>query len=143
MTALRKIIIAALAATAIGTQAQAQEVRSDTIGSADLQWKQMFPGVKFAPAYGDWEKGAHGKFVMIDYGAEVPLHLHSNDYHAVIVSGRMANLFAGGERVEIGPGDYFYMAAKRPHAHQCMSREGCVFYTYGDALWDIEVSSRP
>lgn len=129
---------AAVAGVALCAGAQAKA--GDSIAVADLQWKEMFPGVKFAPSYGDWEKGAHGKFVRIDHGAKVPLHLHSNDYRAVLISGRMANLFEGDQRTEVGAGDYFYMAAKRAHAHECMTEDGCFFYTYGDGLWDIEVS---
>lgn len=82
---------------------------------------------------------AHGKFVRIDKGAQVPLHLHTNDYHAVFVSGRMTNVFDGGQRIEIRPGDYFYMAARRPHSHECQSDEGCLFYTSGSGTWDIQL----
>jgi beta-alanine degradation protein BauB len=132
------LMAAAVAAAALCTGGQAKA--GDTIAVADLQWKEMFPGVKFALSYGDWEKGAHGKFVRIDHGTKVPLHLHSNDYHAVLISGRMANLFEGGQRTEVATGDYFYMAGKRPHAHECMTQDGCFFYTYGAEAWDIELS---
>ena len=124
-------------AICVGTQAKAR----DTIASSELEWKEIVPGAAFAASYGDWEKGAHGKFVRIDRGAQIPMHIHSNDYHAVIVSGRMVNLFADDQKTAVGPGDYFYMAAKRPHSHDCVSEGGCVFYTYGDALWDIEVTA--
>jgi quercetin dioxygenase-like cupin family protein len=126
-----------VAAAAISSMAPAQ--RSEALGRADLRWQEMVPGVSFAPVYGDWNKEGHGKFVRILHGTEVPLHIHNNDYHAVVVAGRMANLFEDGERTEVGPGDYFYMGAGRPHAHNCISEEPCFFYTYGDESWDIEL----
>ena len=125
-------------AGSFGAAAWAQT--ADTVAKANLEWKEIVPGASFAAAYGDWEKGAHGKFVKIARGAEIPMHFHTNDYHAVIVSGQLVNLFDGGQKTETGPGDYFYMAAKRPHSHECLSEEGCIFYTYGDGLWDIEVT---
>lgn len=126
----------ALAALAAGGAAAKD---ADRMAASDLQWREMFPGVTFAPAYGDWEKGSHAKFVRIAKGAVVPLHTHSNGYHAVVISGRMANLFEGGARQEVAAGDYFRMDAKRPHAHDCLTEEPCFFYTYGDGLWDIAV----
>jgi quercetin dioxygenase-like cupin family protein len=99
----------------------------------------MFPGVEFAPAYGDWEKEAHGKFVRFAPGGMAPMHTHTNAYHAVMISGQMANLYDEG-RSNVGPGDYWFVAARRPHGHECVSAEPCFFYTYGDALWDIQLS---
>ena len=137
MTKFWQAATIALAAGAVCVAAQAKA--GETIAAGDLEWKEIVPGASFAAAYGDWEKGGHGKFVRIQRGAQIPMHTHSNDYRAVVVSGRMVNLFGGDQKTEVAPGDYFYMAAKRPHSHQCLSEEGCVFYTYGDRLWDIEV----
>ena len=125
---------AALAAlTFLGAAAAAQ----DRVVPASLQWKEIVPGAHFAAAYGDWEKEAHGKFVRFVKGVHVPLHRHTNDYHGVAISGRLVNVFEGGRKVELAPGDYFHMAAMRAHAHECLSEEGCLFYTHGDKLWDF------
>ena len=70
-------------------------------------------------------------------GVEVPLHRHTNGYHGVAISGRLVNVFEGGAKVELAPGDYFHMAAMRAHAHECLSAEGCLFYTHGEQLWDF------
>lgn len=125
----------ALAAAAAPAIAQAP----DTLSQGELQWRTMFPGVEFAPAYGDWEKEAHGKFVRFAPGTTVPMHTHSGAYHGVMISGRMANLLDAGSRVAIEPGSYFYIAATRPHGHECISAEPCLFYTYGDTLWDLQL----
>jgi anti-sigma factor ChrR (cupin superfamily) len=112
---------------------------ADRLQQGDLQWREMFPGVTFAPAYGDWEREAHGKFVTILPGTEIPLHLHSGGYSAVMIAGRMDNIFEGDQRDGLAPGDYFRMDGGRLHAHDCVSEEPCLFYTYSDGAWDIEV----
>jgi quercetin dioxygenase-like cupin family protein len=127
----------ALAAFSIAAAAYAQS--DDVITRSALEWREMIPGVSFAPAYGDWEKGAHAKYVQISNSAKIPLHTHSSGYHAVLVSGRMANLYDGGQRAELSPGDHFHMAARRPHSHQCLSEEPCFFYTHSAGSWDLAV----
>lgn len=136
---MQKSRAAAAAAVVFSIGAAAFAQGGDSIARSELQWREIVPGASFAAAYGDWEKGAHGKYVQIVKGAQIPLHVHSNEYRAVMVSGRMANVLDAGTRVEIAPGDFFHMAAKRPHSHECLTEEPCFFYTYGDGHWDIEV----
>lgn len=136
---MRKLRAAAAAAVVLSVCGAAYAQGADRLARGDLQWREIVPGASFAAAYGDWEKGAHGKFVRIVNSAQIPLHVHSNEYRAVMISGRMVNILDAGTRVEVAPGDYFHMAAKRPHSHQCLTEEPCLFYTYGDGHWDIEV----
>lgn len=133
--AFAAVAAAAIAAFAAPSLAQAP----DHLTVARLQWQTMFPGVDFAPAYGHWETEAHGKYVRFAPGTEVPMHTHTNAYHGVMISGRMANLFDGGARAEVSPGDYWHIANARPHGHECLSKEPCLFYTYSDALWDLQL----
>lgn len=108
----------------------------DRVAPSAVQWKEIVPGVHFGAVHGDWEKGAHGKYVRFAKGVQIPIHRHSNEYHALLLSGRVVNLFEGGRRVEISPGDYFYMAAGRAHSHECLSDGGCLLYAYGQERWD-------
>ena len=133
---MRQVLSASIAVMAsLASVASAQG--SDRIAPGGVQWKEIVPGAHFGAVYGDWEKGAHGKYVRFVKGVQIPLHRHTNAYHAVAISGRIVNLFEGGKRVEIAPGDYFHMAAMRAHSHECLSDGGCLFYTYGDRLWDF------
>ena len=127
--------IATAATTFFGTAVSAQG--GDRLSPTGVQWKEIVPGAHFAATYGDWEKGPHGKYVRFVKGVQIPMHRHSNEYHAVSLSGRVVNLFEGGRKVEIAPGDYFYMAAGRAHSHECLSDGGCLFYTYGTQPWDF------
>lgn len=135
----RTIIAAAAAAALFASASPALAQPPEILPAAQLEWREMFPGVVFAPAYGDWEKGAHGKYVRFDTGTMVPMHTHTNAYHGVMISGRMANLYDAGKRVEVGPGDYWYVAGARAHGHECLSKEPCFFYTYGDDLWNLQL----
>ncbi|MGI8704499.1 MAG: cupin domain-containing protein [Sphingomicrobium sp.] len=135
----KTMISAAAAAAMLVSASPALAQPPENLAAAQLEWREMFSGVEFAPAYGDWEKQTHGKYVRFVPAAKVPMHMHSNPYHGVMISGRMANLYDGGKRVEIDPGDYWYVAGARPHGHECLSSEPCFFYTYGDSLWDIEL----
>lgn len=121
----------------LATSAAAQA--PETLGSPDLQWKEMIPGVSFAPAFGDWERGAHGKFVRIAPGGKVPPHTHSQPYHAVFVSGRLANSVNGAAAAEVRSGEYWHMAGGRVHAHECVSDEPCFFYTHSTGPWDVQL----
>lgn len=134
---MRTIPLAAAPALALLLAAGGSAQAPDTVPHGDLEWREIVPGVAFAAAYGDWEREAHGKFVRIDSGANVPLHTHGHPYHAVLISGRLTNNFADGARVELSPGDYWLMAAGRAHGHDCLSEEPCLAFAYGDALWDI------
>lgn len=133
-----RIALAAASITAIASLAAVASAQgSDRIAPAAIAWKEIVPGAHFGAAYGDWEKGAHGKFVRFAKGVQIPMHRHTNEYHAVAISGRLVNLFEGGRRVDIAPGDYFYMAGGRAHSHECVSDEGCLFYTYAGKAWDF------
>jgi quercetin dioxygenase-like cupin family protein len=134
---MKRMWMAAAAMVAGAAAAGAQP--GDRLGLQELDWRQMFPGVHFAPAYGAWEEGAHGKYVRIVPGTEIPLHTHPGGYHAVMLSGRMVNILDRDTRVELAPGDSFEMAGGRLHAHDCVSQEPCLFYTHSGQAWSIEV----
>jgi quercetin dioxygenase-like cupin family protein len=110
------------------------------VHASEVEWAEIIPGVRFAVVYGEWDKEAHGKLISFDPGARTPLHVHSGGYHGVVVEGIVTNPYAGEKgEVEMGPGTYWYVPAGVPHVTACVSEEPCVFYTYADGAWDIEV----
>lgn len=134
-----KALTAAAGIAVFTTGASALPKGAETLPSDQLQWREMIPNaVSFAPARGAWEKGAHAKFARVQPGATVPMHTHSRAYHGVLLSGRLTNLLdSGSTRVELAPGDYWYMADHRAHGHVCTSAEPCLAYTHSDGAWDI------
>ncbi|WP_265570368.1 cupin domain-containing protein [Sphingomicrobium nitratireducens] len=127
----------AIGLLALGTAAAAHG--PENLAASELEWVEIIPGVDFAPAFGDWAKEGHGKFVRLAPGASVPMHTHSGSYEGVFVSGEMVNILDGGTRVAVGPGHYFQMAGGRLHGHECVSEVPCFFYTHSPAAWDIQV----
>lgn len=107
------------------------------VAHEDLEWVEVVPGISFAAAYGQWDREAHGKFIRFEPGASAPLHRHSSAYRGVIIRGRLTNPYPGGQAVEMGPGDYWHVPAGMAHSNECVSEEPCLFFTYGDAPWDI------
>lgn len=130
----------ALAMPAFAAHATAQEADArGPVAQEDLEWVEIIPGISFAAAYGQWAEGAHGKFIRFDAGAAAPMHRHSSAYRGVIIQGELTNPYPGEEAVVMGPGDYWHVPAGMAHANECVSDEPCLFFTYGDAPWDIEV----
>jgi hypothetical protein len=131
--------MAAAVALLAGPAPAAPAQDTGTLPASALQWRDMIPNVvAFAPAYGDWEKGAHAKFARVQPGATVPMHTHTRAYHAVLIAGRLTNLLdATPTRVELAPGDYWFMAAGRAHGHVCTSPEPCLAYVHSDGAWDL------
>lgn len=128
-----KIVVAASAAFALSMSAT---THAEPTPAPEPQWREMAPGSQFAPAYGDWEKEAHGKLIRLAAGLDVPFHSHSSDYHAVMISGRMTNVYRDGRTTIIGSGDVWDMPAGVPHAHKCVSEVPCLLYTHMPAAWD-------
>ncbi len=72
-----------------------------------------------------------GGMFRVPAGGESPLHTHTSDYWAVMVSG----IESARERVEdapvkIVPGATWFQSAKVPHINKCMGPEECVFFVY-------------
>ncbi|MDX1421000.1 MAG: cupin domain-containing protein [Rubricoccaceae bacterium] len=105
-----------------------------------LEWVEIVPGVTFAATHGDMMAEAHGKLIRFDAGVSTPVHTHTNAYHGVVIQGRVTNPYSDDEALrEMGAGDYWYVPGGAPHRTACVSEEPCLFYTYGDAAWDVAV----
>jgi quercetin dioxygenase-like cupin family protein len=106
----------------------------------ELEWQEMIPGVEFANVKGDWAKGAHGKMVRFQPGTFVPMHIHSGAYDGVMIAGRLTNPYPGENAPwEMGPGDFWSVAAEAPHENRCVSDEPCIFFTASGDAWDAEL----
>lgn len=136
----RSLLLAVVVVAFSAGEAAAQGAEAPPpIAQDDLEWVEIIPGVEFAAVYGDWAEGAHAKFARFAPGMVAPLHTHTHAYHGVVVQGEFTNPYPGEEDVVMGPGDYWYVPAGMAHGNECVSDDPCVFFTYGDALWDIEM----
>lgn len=86
--------------------------REDDTGAYHLRWRANRPAWPYYPA-------AWGLFsTAMDY------------------AGFMTMWLDKGRR---GEARYWYVPGGAPHVTACVSQEPCLFYTYADGAWDIEV----
>jgi hypothetical protein len=85
--------------------------------------------LKAAPAYGDLANGAHSTFVKLPAGFVSPLHTHTEDYYAVVISGVVANeVNAAVKDRPLPPGSYWFQKGKASHVTKCLSTNECVVF---------------
>lgn len=85
--------------------------------------------LKAAVGFGDLSKGAHSTFVKLPANFVSPLHIHSEDYYGVVISGVVANAVdATAQDVPLAPGSYWFQKGKAPHVTKCLSANECVVF---------------
>jgi beta-alanine degradation protein BauB len=89
-----------------------------------------------APAYGDLSQGPHGTFIKMPAGFVSPVHIHTDDYWAVVLSGVMVNGKPGSTDISLPPGSYFFQKGGERHVTKCTSKEGCVFFVNQSGKFD-------
>ena len=84
-----------------------------------------------APLWGNMQKTAYGRLSKWNSGTKSPMHMHSNAYHSVILSGTFENVMADTKQVQKHTaGSYYYMPANTKHLTRCVSAEPCVMYLH-------------
>lgn len=108
------------------------------IPADDIKWVDVpqMAGVKMAVVQGDATKGAHHSFVKLPAGFTAPLHHHTADHYATVLSGTMVFTVDGKEQ-RLPAGSYFSFTGKRPHVTKCDAGADCVIYNDVRAKWDV------
>jgi len=87
----------------------------------DVPTLPLFDGIAIRPVLG---VALNIQEVILEPGAEAPVHRHDEEQLGYVVSGRCH--FTDGERHwELGPGDCYHAPPGAPHGATAMS-EGCV-----------------
>ena len=124
-------IIAAGALLASGTG------KAVMVSKGELKWKDMgIPGVVSAQVSGDMKTGPSRFFLKYPVGLTTPLHSHTADHYATVISGSVT-LTAGGKTAKLGPGSYFSLTGNIPHVAKVMGKEPVVFFIEADGPWDL------
>ena len=98
-----------------------------------LKWAPVDPsnaaGPELAIVTGDLQKGG-GFFLKLPAGFKPPLHTHTADYHAVVISGAPRHWIAGEEKKAqpLGLGSYWFQPGGQPHGDECPGKEPCLLY---------------
>lgn len=109
------------------------------IATGDLAWRSLFGpgGPDRAVAFGDPATGPHGFYLRLPPVWESGWHTHSGTYHAVVIEGRIANLYRNQPTdIVLGPGGYFATQGGVAHNTKCLSETPCVVYVQIDAAFD-------
>jgi anti-sigma factor ChrR (cupin superfamily) len=110
-----------------------------TVPVGDLKWKDAgpeTPGVQYAAVAGDPMKGAGKFFVKLPSGFSVPLHHHTADHFAVVVSGTVVQNVDGQDHT-FPPGSFFGYTGKKQHTTSCTDPAGCVIFVDAHSKWDV------
>ena len=81
-----------------------------------------------APAYGDLAHGAHGTFIKMPAGFVSPVHIHTEDYWGVVISGVAVNGLPGSADVALPVGSYWLQKGGERHVTKCISPNECIFF---------------
>jgi beta-alanine degradation protein BauB len=88
------------------------------------------------PAYGDLAKGAHGTFIRMPAHFVSPLHRHTEDYFAVVISGVGVNTQPAKDDVPLAVGSYWFQRGGENHVTKCLSDTDCLFFLYQPGKFD-------
>jgi len=94
-----------------------------------LKWFDTGIGpMQAANAYGDMQKEGHGTFLKMPGGFASPIHSHTNEYDAVVLSGTIVNSEVGEKDITMNAGSYWHQVGKHQHVTKCVSKEGCLVF---------------
>lgn len=131
------LILSISAALMVGTPMLTAGADSAVVvAKADLKWKDMGNGITAAPVSGNMEKGASRFFLKYPVGLVTPKHHHDADHYVTVVSGTIT-LTAEGKDHKLGPGSYFALTNKAPHAAKVEGNEDAVFFIQADGPWNV------
>jgi quercetin dioxygenase-like cupin family protein len=111
-----------------------------TMVPEDLKWVEVpkSGGVLVANVSGDIMKGAYAAFAKIPAGQMHPLHTHSKDTKAVVVSGTFLLTAEDGVEKKIGPGGYFSVSGGLRHTSGCAAGAPCLLFQEGPGAFDMK-----
>ena len=137
------LMIGGLAGGALVASAAAKkEIVQQTI--ADLEWHDVAPGLP-VKASDSWKGpgGSHCAFNKFPKGFLAPLHSHSKDLHAVVLSGNWGSWAEGAPDKLVGPGGIQFIPAGLKHVTKCAEAMDCVVYECGPGPFDLKMAAPP
>jgi quercetin dioxygenase-like cupin family protein len=98
-------------------------------------------GPRMAVLWGDPTTGPSAVLLEMKRGS-VPLHVHSADYHLVVLEGTMKHWIEGDTEETarpLGPGSYWFQPGGQPHADACLT-EKCVMQIVWSGKRDAQLA---
>jgi quercetin dioxygenase-like cupin family protein len=135
------LLVVAMVSAAVGFQAgvSAQGAAKKIVRSspAELQWSPV-PGTPVMEAKG-WSapNGANCGFNKFPKGTKLPLHTHTADVSAVIITGQFGSFEEGAPAKLSGPGTYAFIPGGLKHTTECGPQEDCVVFRCQPGAFDL------
>lgn len=133
LTGLASLSAAAAAQGTPPVPASASAPASKVVAFEDLRWPAADPArsgpMLTSLLWGDPRSGPSAMYLKLTKGVLAP-HLHTADYHLLVVQGSMKHWLAGEDERSarpLGPGSYWFQAGGEVHADACLSDE-CLVY---------------
>jgi quercetin dioxygenase-like cupin family protein len=104
-----------------------------------LEWQDVPPdfALKMAVVSGDPATGENVRMLRLPPGYVVPTHKHTNDYHAVNLTGIWRHWDDGGEKVDLPTGSSVFQPGQVMHGDACVGPEECIIWVYQPAAADF------
>ena len=144
---MKNLFLTLLAATTIGAISMGVAAGAGQAPSVSTPVTQLTYGhtgvtdgvhgeLNAAPAYGDLSRGPHGTFIKMPAGFVSPLHIHSEDYWGVVISGVAVNGAPGAPEVALPVGSYWFQKGGERHVTKCISPNECIFFVSQQGKFD-------
>lgn len=112
--------------------------RSENVPAAALKYQPTGIGpLQAADAYGDKSTGEHSTFIKLPAGFVSPLHAHTGDYHAIVLTGVIVNAEPGEKEVPLYASSYWTQKGGRMHVTKCIGPTECTFFVSQSVKFDF------
>lgn len=94
-------------------------------------------GPSWSVLWGNPDAGPSATYLKLKKGSN-PLHLHTADYHAVMIQGTMKHWDRETPEIKaptLGPGSYFFQPGGKAHAGTCLTDE-CIMFVHFEGKRD-------
>lgn len=124
-----------------GSAAAQKKMKKEPVmwAAQDIKWEEMKdgpPGVMVASLWGDMTKGAYGVLVKFPPNHKNPLHTHTSDIRAIVVSGTFVAGPEGGPEKSYGPGSYIFHPGRWKHTSGA-GDAGCTLFMEQSGKFDM------
>ncbi|WP_206185409.1 DUF4437 domain-containing protein [Sphingosinicella sp. CPCC 101087] len=138
--------VALIASPAPGAgQAAPAQIENAYVPAEQIPFADEAPGQpqQLGPLWGNRAEGPAGTLLKVPGGFRAPIHAHTADYRAVVISGTWTHWVpetGEGMGLELRPGAYWTQKADQPHGDACMSESECVILLINEDPYETYLS---
>ncbi len=130
------VTMALLGVASVGPAGPAAADAPQSATIEDLVWSDA--RVAVARLWGDDANGPYGKLVKFPPGLVSPLHFHSNDYTAVVISGTLLDpTDPSATARRLAAGGFYFLPAGTAYTVRCVSEVPCLVYAHQAGGFDF------